>query len=211
MAASKSRDQRLMEQSDTVAEMRLSQAAGGEPTVRANRADVADVQNMVPDEYLDIKEVEASNYVHVFTRKKHPNESTKQYDNEDRVVILHTGEFDRKLKEKFFQLYDETAVIHDPRLDAPDDYDIKTVKGELAKRNPQNAIAARPSNEAAARLRDKQNELDQKEKDLIAKQAELESLQAELVAKAASLDAPAASNEAAASTDTEEKPAKVKK
>lgn len=160
---SKSLDTRKMEQVDKIAEMRVEQAAGDLPTVEANR-----------DPKFRIKEIEADGYVHAFTRKKHNNPDTKSYDNEDRVVVLHKAEFDAKLKQNFFQLYDEAHVIHDPR-----DGDTPELKTNSANGNAA-PLADKLLSTPNAKMRERQEQLSQKEKDLAAKEAELTEREAKL-------------------------------
>lgn len=160
---SKSLDTRKMEQVDKIAEMRVEQAAGKLPMVEANR-----------DPNFQIKEIEADGYVHVFTRKLHNNPDTKSYDKEDRIVIIHKAEFDAKLKQNFFQLYDEAHVIHDPRDgDTPE---LKTNSANASTTPLADKLLSTPN----AKMRERQEQLSQKEKDLAAKEAELAEREAKL-------------------------------
>lgn len=181
---SKSRDTRSMEQQDAIHSMKLEQAKGNPVMVPANRK----INLGNEPTTLNIEEVragrEATDYVHVFTRVKHDDPNVKRYNFEDKIIQIHAGEFDTKVKQNYFQSFDLAEIIHDPREGA------ETLNLQPNKRNVEAPVQARPShtNVQSQELRAKAQELSAKEKELIAKQIELEVREAKLKENESKLD-----------------------
>lgn len=170
MAASKSVDQRKMEQLDRVHELKAEQLAGNLPQVPANKSKTGQTVN----------EHEADGYVHIETKKYHPNPSNPRVPvTEQRIHKMHKDEFEGAIKNRFFELFDDVEVIHDPRDNAPSEYELRPGKMQVPATNNEqlNTATARKA------ITEKQKELVAKEKELLVKQAELEAREEALKAK----------------------------
>ena len=119
MSVSLSKDQKLMKQVDQLHAMKEEQSNGLDklPTVAANR-----------NPNYKVRADEAEKYVFVRTVIKHLSTATKSITEEVRTLPIHVNEFDRKIEERYFELYDVVEVIHDPRSNAPKKYDLKLKK-----------------------------------------------------------------------------------
>lgn len=180
MTPSKSRDEKLMLQQDKIAEMKVQQAKGGLPMVPANRIII--LQEATTANITTVRQDESEKYVHVFVRMKHDDPNAKRYNLEDRVIPIHIGEFDTKVKQNYFQSYDLVEIIHDPRNNA------EILDLQPGKRKPAQPEARPQSggNSQQGEINKQRAELSAKEKELIAKQDELDKREAELKAKEAS-------------------------
>jgi len=160
-----SKDQKLMRQVDQIEAMRDEQRAGLEnlETIPGNR-----------NPKYQVRKDEADRYVFIFTRIKHVSTMTKSINNEDRIIPIHKAEFDRKVDEGYFAIYDEVSVIHDPRDGAPMTYDIAHKEGQV------NIVEPRQPRADAAQLKEQREALRLKEQELLAKQKELEEREAKL-------------------------------
>lgn len=192
---STTRDEKLAKQQDEIQDLRDRQNAGDIDKVTANR-----------NSKYKISELEEEGYVHVATRIKDLNPDQKSFTNRDAVLSIHKGEFDRKVKEGYFQLFDEVEVIHDPRENAPDSYVLKpaTLSTEAPKGLPSAELNERVNklkgrekelNEAGKAIEKRQKELagihstlSNREQELNEREAKLKSLDDELAAKKAELD-----------------------
>lgn len=166
MAISKSRDEKLMIQADQIAEMRETQMNGIDklPTIEGNR-----------NPKYKIRADEADRYVFVLTTIKHVSTSTKSVNLEQRIIPIHKAEFQRKIDEQYFAIYDDTEVIHDPRTNAPKEYELKNKTSQVKLDTP--LTKEQPN----AQLNERVKALKAKEQELIAKQAELEEREAKLL------------------------------
>ncbi len=127
-------------QQDKIQEMREKQSAGPLEKIEGNRASSCKI---APKEYRMIRADEADGYVHVFTRIKHMGGDQKSIVFEDRNLTLHKGEFDRKVNEGYFQLFDDIEVVHDPR-GADREYNLKPGKSVLPENQAKEAPSANP-------------------------------------------------------------------
>jgi hypothetical protein len=170
--ASKSRDEKQMIQQDQIAELRTKQSEGIDklPTVTANR-----------NPKYQIREDEADRYVIVMTTIKHVSTQTKSVNEEKRMIHIHKAEFQRKIDEQYFAIYDEVEVIHDPRQNAPTVYELKHKDGVVKLDTPKTKETGNAQlNERVQALKTKEKFLSDKEAELIAKQKELEQREAAL-------------------------------
>jgi membrane protein involved in colicin uptake len=79
------------------------------------------------------------NYVHVKTIIKHLDQSQKNFVNEEKIHKIHAREFDRRVREGAFKTYDEVEVLHDPRANAPESYNLKGDFAEVTTGTPSDA------------------------------------------------------------------------
>jgi len=177
---SKSRDTKLMLQQDEIDALKREQARGTPNMVPANRTITLNPATTL--NIREIKEAEAEKYVHVFTRNLHNDDNAKKYNLEDKIIAIHAGEFDTKVKQNYFQSFDLVEIIHDPRQDAVE------VNLQPNKRKVE-APVARPAAQGnqSAELRKQAAELKAKEQELIDRQAAIEKKEANLAAKEAAL------------------------
>lgn len=171
---SKSRDEKMMKQQDQIAEKRAQQEPGLDslPRVDANRkVTISPPTKLVID---TVREDESERFVHVFTRVKHMNPAQNDFINEDRVIVMHANEFDRKVDEGFFNLFTQVEVIHDPRKNAPSNYQLKKSVVKLDEKPVVKNTGAEKA------LAERSKELDVKEKELLKKQQDLEAREAAL-------------------------------
>ncbi len=113
---SRTREEKLAQQRDDLLELKGKQirAAAGE-------TDAIETQKGNKDKAYVLPENEAK-YVHLKTTIKHLDEATKSIKKEDRIIKIHAREFDRRIAEGAFKTYDEVKVLHDPRANAPKEY-----------------------------------------------------------------------------------------
>jgi hypothetical protein len=169
MTPSKSRDEKQMRQADQIAELRDLQGEGIDklPTVEANR-----------NPKYRVRADEAEKFVFVKTTIKHISTQSKEINLEERIIPIHKAQFQGKVDEMYFATFDIVEVIHDPRSNAPEVYDILHKTGPIKLDTPKQKES---SNNVA--LNEKVQALKKKEADLIAKQTELEEREAALKAK----------------------------
>jgi hypothetical protein len=115
-----SKEQKQSIQADALLDLKRKQIDalnGGKPMdmITANR-----------NSKFQIRELE-SGYVHVRTITKHLNSDQKSFTDEIIVHAIHAREFDRRVNEGAFHVFDDVEVIHDPRENAPRDYVLKPV------------------------------------------------------------------------------------
>lgn len=121
------RDEKLSLQQDQLLDQKGKQievANGNEsalPTVPGNRDKSGKYRVLVLEQ----------GYVHVKTIIKHLDQSQKNFKNEEKIHKIHAREFDRRVREGAFKTYDEVEVLHDPRANAPEDYNFKTDFAEV--------------------------------------------------------------------------------
>jgi hypothetical protein len=120
------KEQRQAQQSSDLLNKKIEQiaVANGEQaprTVEANRK-----------KGVLILEDEAKGYVHVETLVRHLNPDQKSFTDEKGLLKIHVREFDRRVSEGMFKLFDGAEVIHDPRKDAPRSYNLKNEQTEAS-------------------------------------------------------------------------------
>lgn len=177
------REQKAIKQQDEIAELRAQQIA------QANgEEDIALVDANLSKKHK-IRAAEKDGYVHVATRIKHLNANQKDFTYEDRIIPIHAREFDRKVAEGAFNLFDECEVIHDPRKGRPVEYDLQPGKQPEQKddglpRTPikNENIAAREKQLAKreSMLDDKFDQIEEQAKALEEKQKAIDEKLAEL-------------------------------
>lgn len=201
--------QREAEQVDQLSDLKRAQiqeANGGQPlaTTTANR-----------NPKYKIRVIEAADYVHVLLTTKHLNEQTKSITTEESVIAIHAREFDRRVKEGIFKLSDEAQVIHDPRPNAPQSYDLRPNTLEIDANGPkadpnialrEKKLAAKE--QALAEKEGEREELWKKEQDRLAERSKsLDEMIEENKRKSAELDRMISEEQNALSKSTTSEPA----
>lgn len=177
---SESRDTRSMKQQDHIANLRLEQSKGDPAMVKANRT-INLGNEPTTLNITQVRESEADKYVHVFTRVKHDDPTSKRYNFEDKIIQIHAGEFDMKVKQNYFQSFDLAEVIHDPREGATE-MNLQPNKRKVEQPTVRPS-QAQGNSVQAAELRKQAQELSAKEKELIGRQDDLEKREAEIKVK----------------------------
>lgn len=172
-----------MLQQDQIDDLKREQAKGTPNMVPANRTITLNPPTTL--NINEVKEAEAEKYVHVFTRNLHDDPNAKRYNLEDKIIAIHAGEFDTKVKQNYFQSFDLVEIIHDPREGAVE------VNLQPNKRKTEQAIA-RPAAQLgqaaiSAELRKQATELKAKEQELIDRQTAVEKREADLATKEANM------------------------
>lgn len=159
--------------------MRKKQMNGDVSYVTANKSASLNLDPPIQAKHLQIREDEADGYVHVFVREKHVDINSKSINNIDKVIAMHKNEFDRKVNEGYFQLYDQVEIIHDPRDESKDytDSDLRPGKSRI------DPGPLRPERKLGADLQKKATDLAKKEADLKSREADLAKREAALNTK----------------------------
>lgn len=161
------RDQKIASQKSKIEALRESQileATGAkEPElVPANR-----------NPKFKIRKIEADGYVHVFTRVRNLDQAQKNFINEDRIIVIHARDFDRKVNDGMFKTYDLVEVIHDPRKGAPKSYDLK----------PEAVSVDKPAKSSIdPKLAERERQIEQAEAELAAREKALAEKEAAIKA-----------------------------
>jgi hypothetical protein len=121
------KDQKLSIQESELKELQEQQIA------EANGTEKVETVEGNRDPKHRIRKIESLGYVHVWTRIKHLDASGKNFTYEDKVVMIHNREFAQRVKDGAFTLFDEVTVIHDPRKNAPTEYDLKPEQIDVDK------------------------------------------------------------------------------
>lgn len=107
--------------------------------------------------------------IHVYTNIKTVDVDTKTIHEEERIVKVHARNFDQLIKDGAFAVYDEVKVIHDPRKNAPKEYNLRPNVPASA------SLTAATMTDAALAAREQK--LKEREKQIEERLAKLEALE----------------------------------
>lgn len=113
------RDQKLSLQQSQLQELKGKQI----DAINGNDEAMPEIEANRNDKYT-IRETEQG-YVHVKVTNKTLAPGEKSFLEDTHIVKIHAREFDRRVSEGAFKTFDEVEVIHDPRANAPEKYDLK--------------------------------------------------------------------------------------